>query len=591
MGYRPIEEGLAIMAEAERVYGHNFLTFDSPALRKVYPDFRFKGQVRDTYLIAQMRWVHIKGQDYDNAKKGKFPAKLAGLHTLEAWGHRLGHPKIEYTDWCKQNGITEPFKVWRPEMQTYCEGDTDTGKRLVQEIRNAAVSPESIEIEHELAEYLHHQMENGWPFDEAKAQALIATLAEKRHIAEQKLIALFGSRIVSCGEHTPLVGNKTKGIVKGAPYTKIKMVEFNPGSRPMLADRLQKDYGWKPTAYTDAGNPEMDEDTLKSIAHFPGVTDVIEYLTVDKRLGMISEGKQAWMGHSTTERPNGGKLTGMPHIHPRIKQNHAVTHRAAASSPPVHGTPKITSLYGPECRELWRVPEGWDEVGADASGLELRCLAHYMGRYDGGEYGRILLAGNAHKVTQQALIEYVGEGKKGYDDSKTFTYAYLYGGGDEKIGSIVAPLASAEKQAKIGKALKSAFLKKLPALKYLLDDLKVKVKKDGWIAMPDGRRSYVRHQHAMLNTLLQGAGAIICKRWITFFNRKFIAEFGPQGWRGEWAALGWSHDEVQLAVRPILVPRACDLLVTSIREVGEHFKWRCPLDGEAKRGKNWAECH
>lgn len=588
-----IEEGLAILAAAERIYGHNLVTFDMPAIKKVYPNFTTKAELRDTYLIAQMRWAHIKPQDFEKAKKGLFPANLAGLHTLEAWGHRLGCPKVDYKKWCADNGIAEPFAEWRLEMQTYCEADTDTTKRLVELIRSSDVSPESVEIETELAEYLGYQMRAGWPFDMKKAVALVADLTAKREVAAQELVDHFGGWFVNMGEFTPKVNNKAQGYVKGAMCSKLKYIEFNPSSRDHIANRLTALYGWKADTFTDGGKPQVEAGMLKGLAKkHEIVKDIIEYLLTAERLEMISEGKQAWLKHATDLAPEGGRITGMHHVHPRIKQNHAVTHRASAASPPIHGTPKITKPYGPECRELFRVPDGWWQLGSDISGLELRNLAHYLGKYDNGAFTKVLLEGDPHKEAQKLLLEFVGEGEKGRDTSKTFRYAYLYGGGDGKLGSILAPTASESKQKTVGAKGRALFINGTPGLKYLTDALeKARVSK-GYILMPDGRRAYVRHKHAVLNTLLQGAGAIISKRWIIDYARVFYREFGVPGWRGNWVPLGWSHDETQSGWRiKAEAEAASGILVQTIRNVGNHFEWRCPLDGTAKIGLNWKECH
>ncbi len=84
---------------------------------------------------------------------------------------------------------------------------------------------------------------------------------------------------------------------------------------------------------------------------------------------------------------------------------------------------------------------------------------------------------------------------------------------------------------------------------------------------------------------------MICKRWIVEFNRRLVARFGQQGWDGQWAALGWIHDEVQLAVRPEIADEVQQILVASIRDLTQHFKFRLPLDGDAKVGANWKMCH
>lgn len=586
-----IAEGLQALSECERIYGHNLITFDMPALRKVYPEGAalITAELRDTYLIAQMRWAHIKEQDYNRAG---FPKQHAGFHHLEAWGFRLGKPKTGYIAWCTANGIAEPFKEWRPEMQSYCEDDTDTTKALVELIRTASVSPESIEIETELAEYLEAQMSGGWPFDMEKAVALVADLTAKRAVAAQALIDHFHGWFVNEGERNPKTNNKKFGWTKGAPFSKVKFIEFNPSSRDHIANRLINCYGWKPESFTDGGKPEVDEGTLKGLAKQHSIIQhVIDYLLLDKRLGMISEGKQSWLKHATNLKPQGGALTGMHHIHARIKQNFAVTHRAAASSPPIHGTPKVGNPYGHECRELYCVPTEWDEVGADISGLELRNLAHYLAKYDGGNFVKVLLEGDPHTETQNVLIEHVGAGKPGRDKAKTFRYAYLYGGGDAKLGSILAPAADEKKQRRIGADARAKFINGTPGLKYLTEALeKARVSK-GYLIAPDGRRAYVRHKHAVLNTLLQTAGAIIAKRWIIESARIMKREYGPPSWSGLWTPLGWSHDEIQQATRPYISAPVSKLLVDTIAKVGEHYNWRCPLTGESKIGKNWAECH
>ena len=66
-------------------------------------------------------------------------------------------------------------------------------------------------------------------------------------------------------------------------------------------------------------------------------------------------------------------------------------------------------------------------VGADLSGIELRMLAHYLGRYDGGRYADILLNDDIHQVN----ADKIGITRR---QVKTVTYAFLYGAGNEKIG-------------------------------------------------------------------------------------------------------------------------------------------------------------
>lgn len=580
-GYTPIEKGLEQLARADKSYWHNGIHFDIPALRKVYPRWTItEDRIRDTLIIARMRWAHIKDTDYDRVRRKRLPGKLVGSHSLEAWGYRLGVYKGEF-------GKTTDWSEWTPDMQTYCEQDTEVGRALVVRIRQAGVSPQSVETEHELAWYLAAQQRNGVPFDKERAVTLHSRLAARREELANGLREEFGSWLARDKTFIPKRDDKVRGYVAGAEVTKLKWVQFNPASRDHIANRLTRLYGWQPTEFTETGKPAVDETTLKGL-EFPAAKALNEYLLVDKRLGQLSEGKQAWLRCVTEAGTDGGKVTGLEHIHGSINQNGCVTHRASHSYPNLGQVPKVTSEYGPECRELFYVPAGWQLMGADASGLELRCLAHYMARYDGGAYRDVILNGDVHAVNRDALGL---SGKEGRDIAKTFIYAFLYGAGDEKIGSIILPLGTPKQQQAAGKALRAKFLKGLPAMRYLTESVRAKAKSQGYLQLIDGRRAYVRSEHAALNTLLQGTGAVICKRWLVEFNRRMLVSFGPQGWRHDWAALLWVHDEIQVAVRQIIAEAVARIAVEAITAMTDHFAFRCPLTGEAGLGANWRETH
>jgi hypothetical protein len=584
-GYEPIERGLSLLSEAEKLYAHNGISFDYPMLQKLYPGFTIKGTLLDTYVTASMRWAHIKESDFARHRKGRLPGNLIGSHKLEAWGYRLGVKKVgvEIEDWSQ----------WTPLMQSRCESDTAITKALVQRIRAAGVSAEAIETEHELAVYLSQQERNGWPFDVKNAVDLQGQLAGKRQTISNGLIEFFGSWLVRDGkERVPKRDNKKTGIVAGCSYSKLKLVEFNPASHDHIANRLTKLYGWTPSEFTASGKPMVDVNVMKGLT-YPPVSQLQEYLLLEKRLGQIVEGKEAWLKHITKERIEGGKITGLSHVHGRVIQNKAITHRAAHAKPNVAQVPKVGNPYGAECRALWHVPDGWVQLGSDASGLELRILAHYMAKWDDGAYVKVLLEGDVHSVTQEALIEYLGslDKKVGRDRAKTFFYAFLYGAGDVKLGKILVPGKSEKEHKHIGAHARSLFVNKLTALGYLVEAIQRKANKCGYLNLIDGRRCYIRHEHAALNSLIQGTGAVICKRWIVHFNRAFQREFGPQGWRNQWAALGWIHDEVQIALRPAIQEPASQIIVQEIRALTDHYHFRCPLDGEAKIGRNWKETH
>lgn len=638
--YAPIEMGLHLLLKADKVYGHNIIRFDSPALTKLYPWFRLEPKrIMDTLLTVQMRWAHIQELDRALVRSGKLPSHLTGKHSLEAWGYRLGDQKGAFGSKGPGKKLTEEeqrakWATWTREMQDYCEQDTLVTYRLIQHIRKHGVSAEAVETEHELALYLQAQNENGWPFDMQGAIKLQASLSARREHLYEELQKQFGCwskpkerdkngapvvRVTKTRRHVKGPGGLRITLPVGIASTPIEWLHFNPGSRQHIANRLQTLYGWKPTVFTPSGQPEVNEKTLAGLPQdIPGVKLLMEFLLVEKRLGQLSEGKEGWLRHARIH-----PVTGMYHIHGDVLQNRAVTHRAAHVHPNLAQVPKVGKPFGEECRRLFRVPPGWVQIGADASGLELRELAHYMARYESGAYVKTVCEGknedgtDVHSVNRNALGL---EGKKGRDAAKTFIYAFLYGSGELNLGQLVGvsdeeveafkadPELWAFAKATLeerdyptddrtatcflkGRTLKSKFLKNTPALRKLIEAVKAQAKKDGYLTLHDGRRVYIRHAHAALNSLLQGAGATICKRWIVHFNRRLTAEFGPQGWTGKWAALGWIHDEVQIAVRPEIAERVKVILVEEIRGLSAHYKLRCPLDGEAKVGTDWASTH
>ena len=167
------------------------------------------------------------------------------------------------------------------------------------------------------------------------------------------------------------------------------------------------------------------------------------------------------------------------------------------------------------------------------------------------------------------------------DQAKTFTYAFLYGAGNEKIGSIVG------KGAKQGGALKKRFLEGLPSLKKLTDGVTKKAKSHGYLKGLDGRILHIRHQHAALNTLLQSAGALVCKRW----QVECEIERQRRGLQGKVTYVATVHDEIQFEVDEDTAEEWAEIAVECIARAGVYFGIRVPLTGEAKIGDNWKGTH
>lgn len=546
------------MMEADELIGHNITAFDLLALQKVYPWFTYDlDKVTDTLVLSRMlfptidEWDRTKGRD-------KVPPKRRGSHSLEAWGYRLGILKGEF-------GKTTDWAEWSPEMQEYCEGDVRVNSAVYARFQQEGWSQQALTMEVWFQHIMALQEQHGFPFDRNKAVNLYTKLIAERQEIDKEIAPMIPDWYVDLGTFVPKVNSEKIGYTVGVELSKVKHVSFNPGSRMQIGDRLQKLLGWKPTVFTPGGQPQIDEDVLATIDH-PLAQLLAKRFLIDKRISQLSEGQGAWL-----------RLEREGRIHGYVNTLGTVTGRCSHSSPNMAQVPAVRSLYGAECRELFYAPEGWVQVGADASGLELRCLGHYMARFDGGAYINILLNADVHTENQKAA------GLDTRDQAKTFIYAFLYGAGDEKIGSIVG------KGSRAGSNLKKSFLNKTPALKKLRELVIHKVKTQGYLTGIDGRKLHVRSEHAALNVLLQSAGGLLVK-YATVWLYKELLDHGYK-WGTDFVFVAHVHDEYQLQCRKEIAETVGELAVEAFRKAGEMFNWRCPLDGEYKIGSNWAETH
>jgi len=537
---KDIEHALRVLQRADCIAGHNLICFDLPAIRKLHPWFRPEGVVRDTLVMSRLVFANLRERDMEDAAKHKamasLPAQYVGSHSLKAWGYRLGLLKIELVD------AVEDFKniQYSESLREYCERDVAITHRLYGMLmHNAPV--DAVILEHDFAQCIFDQMQNGFGFDLQAAAALYSNLSAERDALIDELQTI-----------VPPTEIQLK--------TKVKYIPFNPGSRQQIAKVLM-DGGWKPEDYTPTGDPKIDETVLSKIDD-PIAVKFSRYLLLVKRIGMLSEGTESWM-----KSEKGGRIYGY------VNHNGAVTGRCTHRNPNMAQVPSSSSPYGKECRALFVAGPGMLLVGVDASGLELRCLAHYMAKYDGGSYAKELLEGDIHTANQQAA------GLPTRNQAKVFIYGFLYGAGPAKIGAIVGGSYNE------GKILQDKFLKKVPALRELRDDVQHAAKARGYLFGLDGRRLPIRSIHAALNTLLQSAGAIIMKKAALLMNDAL------QSNGIDYRQVAHIHDELQFEVKEDQADQAKRLLPSTITDAGKFFNFRCPLDGEARIGKNWSETH
>ena len=413
--------------------------------------------------------------------------------------------------------------------------------------------PDWVQLEHQVAHILQKQEEHGWYFDERAAYELESTLRGELEEATEVLRRKFG--FVAGTVFTPKRYNRTQGYVQGCPFTKLK--QLNPTSRDHIAWILQTHENWKPTQRTATGKPVVDETVLKDIGSETALL-FLKCLDITKKLGMISEGVNAWQKLSTT--------CNRIHHHCGVATS---TFRCA------HRKPNLAQVPSDErFRKLFRATPTYQMVSADLSGIELRMLAHYLSRYDNGRYQRILTTGDIH----QTNADRIGITRR---QVKTVTYAFLYGAGNTKLGYSYDKLLS-EKAASIkGAEIRKAYIAAIPGLADLLLACE-KASKRGYANAIDGRRISVDKGHKFLNYLLQGSAATIAKRWMVIVNECLP----PDGHQ-----LSFVHDELNYECYPRFAEEFAKWLETAARLAGEHYNLRCPIAAEAKIGYTWADVH
>ena len=622
--YRPAEIGefLKLYASAKTLIGHYIIGFDCPVIDKLHGVLPAADcEIIDTVNLGRLVFSDIKSTDFplaaawkkyrlakeahearsfEEASAGRegwdkpfvwqgpvpleFPGQFCGLHSLESYGYRMGaERKGDYSKEMKAKGL-DPWASWNEEMHSYMIQDGVVNVALYKWLLSFDPSPQSIRLEMRV-QLLCAQMErNGWPFDRKAAEALYAHLSSERDRMARELRDLFPPWTVQLEDFIPARNNKTKGYIAGVPVPRSEEVEFNPNSRPHIELKLREKYNWQPTDFTPGGAATIDDDVLQALP-FPEAKKLATLFMIQKRIGQISEGPKAWLKYVTPE--------GM--MHGRYSTNGCVTGRAAHYNPNIGQVPAVGKEYGRECRALFGVPKGWRQLGADQSGLELRCLGSFMAAFDGGAYAELVLHGDVHWENVKAIWALPADlvrddtnkqHKRWRNDAKTIIYAMLYGSGDPNLGSIIG------KGRKAGVTIRSRLMDKFPALDKLNKYVKSAAKKKKWLKGLDGRKIPVRSDHAALNSLLQSAGAVICKQWIVDCEDALKASGLKHGWDGDFVFLGWIHDEIQLAVREGLEDQVSAICVATARSAGEPFpSWKCPLDGDVKLGANWAECH
>ena len=546
-----LDKALDSLQNADKLIGHNILGFDIPVIKNLTGIDLFDKTIVDTLVLSRL-----------------FNPVREGNHGLERWGYHLGCPKIDFHE----------YDTYSTEMLKYCEQDVYLNYRVYMALKkeSAGFTKQSVELEHNVALLLNKQRQHGFLLDQEKCGSLLEELSTLSLNIEEDIVKAMGKpatayelrpKYTQAGKLSKLgaIVNSKKSqkltdeqfdyfTANKDSYLIVKTEDdFNINSRKQIGERLIK-LGWVPEKFTPTGQPIIDEGTIKKIKDIPEALLIANYFMLQKRIAQLL----SWFKELNED-------TGR--VHGFVNHNGTITGRMTHRSPNMAQIPSSSSEYGAECRACWTVPEGYKLVGIDASGLELRMLAHYMNDKD---YTNEVINGDIHTTNQKLA------GLESRSQAKTFIYAFLYGAGDAKIGQV------AKGTKKDGARLKKSFLNNLPPLKHLRDSVKREAAK-GYVKGLDGRKVFVRSEHAALNTKLQSAGAIVMKQAQVILADK-IKDLDA-------AFVANVHDEWQIEVRADQAETVGKLGVEAIVEAGLHFNMDCPLDGEYNIGDNWYETH
>lgn len=583
--------GIQLLSKASVLIGHNIIDYDIPVLERLY-GFRLRDNVEviDTLVLSRA----IKPDRFQPGYRGK------NNHSVEAWGCKFGLHKLEHEDWSQ----------FSEEMLERCKGDVEIQHKIYDHLKEEMISLEfpefSMKLETVVAQVINQQEVTGVPFNLELANRLLDYIvyirdtmkgevkyalgyaldskSSDKEIRKRKVLRPFKDGIPS-KVLLKLWGDKDLDIIEG-PFT---FIELNLDSTKEVIHKLYQ-LGWEPdpeewnTKKDDQGkivktNPKLTNkgEPLESLMKMDNTIGQVlsKWYTIRHRYGLLKGliGKVRSDGRIAAGANSCGTNTGrMRH---RVVVNIPKANRDKEGNL-IFDYRKQSDILGTQFRSLFCTLPGYAMVGYDASGLEFRMLAHYL---NDPKLTQEILEGDIHTVIWDTCRDFVSSRSQ----MKNITYGLIYGAQDSKLGTMSDIKYKGWKDTKIGKQVRENIMKGLPSLKILIERVSRETKSKGYIIGIDGRRLFTRSQHSALNVLLQGGGAIVMKvsialmyKWTKDLDTEKVIDM---------------HDEAVYIAEPSIADTVGQLGVKSIVQAGKHFKLKCPLDGEYKIGRNWADVH
>ena len=558
-----VARAMKVLEYGDRLVGHNILGYDLPVLHKLYGWRNKSKEVMDTLVLSRMAWPDIINKD---SKDAFIPKKYWGRYSLRAFGHRLKMNK----------GSMDSFDTYTDEMQEYCNTYVRITAELWTKIQKRGLSAEAAHLELKFSKLAHKMQWRGIYFNEVGAAELYVKMDDERNALLQECTSLVPPVVTEMKTPQYWVCQKTftqysrkadappaakKSLVKGPMKT--KTTYFNPLSRQQVGDFLIS-RGWEPEDTTPTGKPKVDEKTLLSITDIPEAQVLAKIYRLQKMIGMLAEGNEAWLKLSVNNR-----------LHPKLNTIGAVSGRTSCVRPNLQQVPSARLPYGAECRSLFGADYGYDLVSCDAKSLEVRCFAHYMAKYDSGEFADAVLLGDIHQVNADMM-------HCDRQTAKNTFFALIYGAGAPKISTMLGI------DATMAQEMIDQLFRKRPAMRHLIDGIKRTAQKRGHLVGLDGRRLHPRSVHSSVNLLIQAAGSCVSKRAALNLNAKINVD----SWNERRVAIvGFIHDELLIECKEGYGDYVLERAIHSFKDTTGQFNLRCAMDGEGSIGKTWHEVH
>lgn len=609
--FRPhqMKEAVAFMDGCDVLIGHNILSYDLPAIKKVL-GYEFKGKKVDTLLMSRLQ---CPNRQAPLAARGD-PKAMKSPHGLGCWGYRVGRGKPEHDDW----------ETFSEEMLHRCSEDTGINVAVYHELMKEAEGlpwRNAHMLTFKLFENLQKQEEAGWLVDQeymkrcirmldkwieridavlAKKLPLICDVLETKKDGEYNYVR---KPFMKSGKYSASVEKHYAGIeiagrdletalvgLVGGPFSRINYRPIDLGSAAEVKDWMLSQ-GWEPAEWNldDEGNqrsPKMPKD-----GEFPGVEGKEGKLYAKRAKASHRKSNiEGWLKRVREDGRLESRVTGL-----------ADTRRAKHGN--IANVPNAEAFFGKQMRKGFVCREGWTLVSADAASCQDRMMANRAGN---AEFTSMLLDGKKEDGTDSHTLAMIGINEVlnrfklkpiSRGKAKNFNFGWTFGASDAKLGKMCGGTKE------VGSEIREALRRVFPAKAALIDKITAEWRKnakrrmnrwnkmeyyDGWIAGLDGAPIFIKSEHAVLVYAVQADEAIYMTATYNLVHR-YLAE--KYKWGEDYVVVCFYHDEITVECRDEIKEEIAKLIEKAFTAASNYFKLEVPQIGTAAIGKSWLDVH